>query len=182
MRSHSTVPAVKPGRLCCQPKSRNQHPGVTPRAGLTNPDHTALERADQVCSLEPRCEDMEGGWGEGEPGATRAPARCLQVPPGTTLSAESTNSQHFLRAHSGPKRCVSTFAAHTITAARGPCAVPQILSCILLFVAHRAPLSMGGPRQEYWSGLPFPPREDIRTQGSNPCLIRPLHCRWILYH
>ena len=24
-------------------------------------------------------------------------------------------------------------------------------------VAHQAPLSMGFPRQEYWSGLPFPP-------------------------
>ena len=24
-------------------------------------------------------------------------------------------------------------------------------------VAHQAPLSVGFPRQEYWSGLPFPP-------------------------
>ena len=34
------------------------------------------------------------------------------------------------------------------------------LSCVQLFatpwtVAHQAPLSMGFPRQEYWSGLPF---------------------------
>ena len=33
-------------------------------------------------------------------------------------------------------------------------------SCLLLTapwtVAHQAPLSMGFPRQEYWSGLPFP--------------------------
>ena len=28
-------------------------------------------------------------------------------------------------------------------------------------VAHEAPLSMGFPRQEYWSGLPFPPPEDF---------------------
>ena len=28
-------------------------------------------------------------------------------------------------------------------------------------VAHQAPLSMGFPRQEYWSGLPFPPAEDL---------------------
>ena len=90
------------------------------------------------------------------------------MPPGTSLRAESTNSQHFLRAHSGPKRCVSTCAAHTITAARRPCAVPQILSCILLFAAHRAPPSMGGPRQEYWSGLPFPPPEDIPNPGIEP--------------
>ena len=36
-----------------------------------------------------------------------------------------------------------------------------ILSCVQLFatlwaVAHQASLSMGFPRQEYWSGLPFP--------------------------
>ena len=35
-------------------------------------------------------------------------------------------------------------------------------SCVQLFatpwtVAHQAPLSMGLSRQEYWSGLPFPP-------------------------
>ena len=35
------------------------------------------------------------------------------------------------------------------------------------------------PRQEHWSGLPFPP---LPTQGSNPCLLRLLHCRRILYH
>ena len=28
-------------------------------------------------------------------------------------------------------------------------------------VAHRAPLSMGCPRPEYWSGLPFPPPGDL---------------------
>ena len=36
----------------------------------------------------------------------------------------------------------------------------QSLSCVQLFVtpwtvAHQAPLSMGVPKQEYWSGLPF---------------------------
>ena len=40
--------------------------------------------------------------------------------------------------------------------------VVQSLSCVRLFatpwtVAHQALLSMGFPRQEYWSGLPFPP-------------------------
>ena len=28
-------------------------------------------------------------------------------------------------------------------------------------VARQAPLSMGFPRQEHWSGLPFPPPEDL---------------------
>ena len=37
----------------------------------------------------------------------------------------------------------------------------QSLCCVQLFttpwtVAPKAPLSMGFPRQEYWSGLPFP--------------------------
>jgi len=30
---------------------------------------------------------------------------------------------------------------------------------------------MGFPRQEYWSGLPFPSPGDLPTQGSNPCLL-----------
>ena len=35
-------------------------------------------------------------------------------------------------------------------------------------VAHEAPLSMGFPRQEYWSGLPFPPPEDFPDPGIEP--------------
>ena len=35
-------------------------------------------------------------------------------------------------------------------------------------VAHQAPLSMGFSRQEYWSGLPFPPPEDIPNSGMEP--------------
>ena len=43
------------------------------------------------------------------------------------------------------------------------CMRAQPLSCPTLFfmtpwtIAHQAPLSMGFPRQEYLSGLPFPP-------------------------
>ena len=42
----------------------------------------------------------------------------------------------------------------------------QLLSCVPFFaipwtVAHQAPQSMGFPRQEYWSGLPFLPPEDL---------------------
>ena len=32
-------------------------------------------------------------------------------------------------------------------------------------VAQQAPLSMGFPRQEYWSGLPFPSPGDFRDPG-----------------
>ena len=42
-------------------------------------------------------------------------------------------------------------------------------------VAHKAPLYMRFSRQEYWSGVPFPPAEDLHTQGSNPCLLCLLH-------
>ena len=42
----------------------------------------------------------------------------------------------------------------------------QLLSRVQLFltlwtIAYQASLSMGFPRQEYWSGLPFPPPEDL---------------------
>ena len=43
-----------------------------------------------------------------------------------------------------------------------------VLSCLVISdsatpwtVAHQAPLSMGFFRQEYWSGLPFPPIGDL---------------------
>ena len=35
-------------------------------------------------------------------------------------------------------------------------------------VAHLGPLSMGFSRQEYWSGLPFPPQEDLPNPGIKP--------------
>ena len=35
-------------------------------------------------------------------------------------------------------------------------------------VALQAPLSMGFPRQEYWSGLPFPSPEGLPNPGMEP--------------
>ena len=35
-------------------------------------------------------------------------------------------------------------------------------------VAHQAPPSMGFPRQEYWSGLPFPSPGDLPNPGMEP--------------
>ena len=35
-------------------------------------------------------------------------------------------------------------------------------------VAHQAPLSMEFPRQEYWSGLPFPSPGDLLDPGIKP--------------
>ena len=75
------------------------------------------------------------------------------------------------------------------------CCVLSHFSHVQLFatlwtVACQAPLSLGFPRQEHWSGLPFPSPDDLSyprplhwqvdslpgkprifpTQGSNPCL------------
>ena len=35
-------------------------------------------------------------------------------------------------------------------------------------VTCQAPLAMGCPRQEYWSGLPFPPSGDLPNPGVKP--------------
>ena len=35
-------------------------------------------------------------------------------------------------------------------------------------VAHQAPLSVGFPRQEYWSGLPFSSPGDLPDPGIEP--------------
>ena len=47
-------------------------------------------------------------------------------------------------------------------------------------IACQSPLSMGFSRQEYWSGLPFPPPGDLPDRGIKPRSAA-LHCRQILY-
>ena len=39
-------------------------------------------------------------------------------------------------------------------------------------VARQAPLSMGFSRQEYWSGLPFPPPGDLPDPGIEPASLK----------
>ena len=39
-------------------------------------------------------------------------------------------------------------------------------------IVRQAPLSMGFSRQEYWSGLPCPPSEDIPHSGIEPVSLR----------
>ena len=51
----------------------------------------------------------------------------------------------------------------------------HLVSVVRLFgdpwtVARRASLSMGFPRQESWSGLPFPSSGDHPNPGMEPCL------------
>ena len=43
---------------------------------------------------------------------------------------------------------------------------PVQLFATLWTVACQAPLSMGFPRQEYWSGLPFPLPADLAHPGT----------------
>ena len=45
-------------------------------------------------------------------------------------------------------------------------------SAIPWTVALRAPLSIGFSRQEYWSGVPFPPPGDLPDPGIEPCTGR----------
>ena len=42
---------------------------------------------------------------------------------------------------------------------------PLQLFVTLCITAHQAPLSMGFPRQEYWSELPFPSPGDVPNPG-----------------
>ena len=54
-----------------------------------------------------------------------------------------------------------------------------VLSCVQLFaalwaVARQAPLSMGFPRQEFWSGLPFPTPGDLLDPGIKPASLTSL--------
>ena len=45
------------------------------------------------------------------------------------------------------------------------------VSAIPRTVPRQAPLSMGFSRQEYWSGLPFPPPEDLPDPGIQPASL-----------
>ena len=82
------------------------------------------------------------------------------------------------------------------SAANGVCMCAQLLSCVRLLVtlwpvAHQAPPSMGFPRQESWSGLPFPPPGNLPDPGMEPaspalagglCASQPYNNRSFLSH
>ena len=60
------------------------------------------------------------------------------------------------------------------------CMHAKSLSCVWLFVtpwtvARLAPLSMGLSRQEYWSGLPFPPPGNLPDPDIKPVSLCLLH-------
>ena len=67
------------------------------------------------------------------------------------------------------------------------CTHMHTLSHVQLFatpwtVAHQAPLSMGFPRQEHWSGLPFPSSKDLADPGIEPVSPALLANYWLLHH
>ena len=43
-----------------------------------------------------------------------------------------------------------------------------IFTCDLMDCSPQAPVPMGLSRQEYWSGLPFPPPGDFSNPGIKP--------------
>ena len=56
--------------------------------------------------------------------------------------------------------------------------VQCVLSRVQLFatlwtIARQAPLSVGFPRQNYWSRLPFPPIGDLPDPGVEPASLTP---------
>ena len=59
--------------------------------------------------------------------------------------------------------CLQIFGSHMLSYSAVVCrfVTPRT-------VAHQAPLSMGLLRQEYWSGFPFPPQEDLLDPGIEP--------------
>ena len=75
-------------------------------------------------------------------------------------------------AHSGPRICnyFSISGARVLS-----CCRRVRLSVTPWTVARQAPLSMGFPRQEDWSGLPFPPPGHLPDPGIEPaCLMSPV--------
>ena len=60
-----------------------------------------------------------------------------------------------------------------------------VLSCLTLVTpwteACQAPLSMGFPRQAYWSGLSLPSPGDLPDPGIKPRSLCLLHWRWFLH-
>ena len=83
---------------------------------------------------------------------------------------------------------------HHRTPSWAPCALQQVTTCYLFYtwscacmlsrwscvppfvtlwiVAHQVSLSLGFPRQEYWSGLPCPPPGDLPNSGIELMFLR----------
>ena len=67
------------------------------------------------------------------------------------------------------------------TPSRCACVLSHSVKSYSLWPHGQVPLSMEVFRQQYWSGLAFPPPGDLPNPGIKPCLLCHLHCRQILY-
>ena len=75
----------------------------------------------------------------------------------------------------GPRREGSRESHHLVAVGNSQNS-SRVLSRVQLFatpwtVVHQTPLFMGFPRQEYWSGLPFPPPGDLPNPGIEPASL-----------
>ena len=70
--------------------------------------------------------------------------------------------------------CPSRASTCSVTQLCPTLATPWTVPC-------QAPLSMWFPRQQYWSGLPFPPSEDLSSRPRDWTRVSCIG-RWILYH
>ena len=77
---------------------------------------------------------------------------------------EGSRSLLKLPAGPGGPQCIRTLVVALV-------AKSSATLCDPMTAAHQAPLSMGFPRPEYWSGLPFPSPGDLSNQEWNPHLL-----------
>ena len=96
---------------------------------------------------------------------------------------------HGVFTHSVVIQCRCSLSIEPITFESAVGLPSQLLSHVLLFVtlwtvACQAPLSMGSPRQEYWSELPFLPPGDLPDPGMehrSPALQNSLKIQLLLW-
>ena len=71
-----------------------------------------------------------------------------------------------------PESLFSLSSAEGFPSLRALCSVSRVqLFATPWTDARQAPLSMGFSRQEYWSGLPFPPPGDLPDPGIEPASL-----------
>ena len=97
---------------------------------------------------------------------TEEPARLLSMESQDFDTTWHLNHHHHLQKKK-KKNCLHLLATK----------IEVAQSCLTLTtpqtVAGQAPLSVGSPRQEYWSGLPFPAPGDHPLRGLANCKYNP---------
>ena len=120
-----------------------------------------------------------GRAGEGRPGLLQT--RLLVVPSEPGQAWLSTRTASCRRSGRPPSAAAHVCFGVTEFAGQGGSPMDvmhaQSLSRVQVFAtprtaAHEAPLSMAFPRQEYWSGLPFPSPWNLPTQRLSPRLLQ----------